>query len=353
MIYWQKAGPKSTAGSIITFHLNTTDQQRAGWIHFAEHLMFSGTQKLNRDQLRDTHFKLFNRLEATTSRTAVKLFYYADTADFRETTTIIKDMIENWRCRPTDFSDEKQMVIEEAREYFQSYTYRQRQDLYSALPQKFPEPLGSLSSIKAITPAKLKELKKYWDAQLDAADIDILVISAGISRSDIQHLEQNFPTYTTNVVTNSEETSSLQETKSGVALIKTGATHTYNLFLDRALYWRWYHHKQAQFDYQFVQLDSTSAWHTYSEYKKSPRAAMLNFLTKPITQEEFEFAKTHLLKYFRQCLDTVDLIESLHWLSEFTAGKYGNIKTRDPQQVYKHFEATNYAAFKKFCAGLQ
>jgi len=76
MINWYKNNLKHTCGIIITIKNGSFNepQKYSGYTHIAEHMMFSGTKKISLPNLRDKHLKIFNKLEATTSREDVNIF---------------------------------------------------------------------------------------------------------------------------------------------------------------------------------------------------------------------------------------------------------------------------------------
>lgn len=359
MINLYKNNWKHTCGFIVSIRNGSfaEPEKCAGYTHLAEHMMFSGTEKLSRFELRDKHFKMFNKLEAITSREEVKIFGYFDLKDFDEVIEILRQMIYKWKCDKENFQDEKEDLLAEIKTYFSSYEYAMKKESYSLLPIKKSELLGDPAKMKKLTFEDLKKAKKYWEELLVKSNIGITFISGNLSKKQLAQAQNIFNSDIDKKNKKEKWGNSdikMIESKKMVGFWFKSDLSTLNaLLLDRIFYWRWNDNNDLLFDYEYSKVGDITAFYVFNEKEIKQKKEAYDFFTKPINKKEFEETKELLLKSFGQYLDVVDVVESLKWINGFRIDKYAELTSNDPQEAYKYFKKLKFDDFKSFVNDLQ
>ena len=141
-----------------------------GYIHFAEHLMFSGTKSIKRRRLKEYFDKIFIDIKATTSRQNVNLYCAFDSNDF----------------------DIAIKVLEELRGYNSSYSYKMRQDGLSLLPISKKPILGYFAKIKQLKYKNVTEIKHIWNNLLKLHKRNVIVLGNSLTKKQIAKVERLF-----------------------------------------------------------------------------------------------------------------------------------------------------------------
>ncbi len=80
---------------------------------------------------------------------------------------------------------------------------------------------------------------------------------------------------------------------------------------------------------------------------------MNNFLLDGIKKDEFTSTKKLFLKFFRNTLDGIDIIESLHWFSGFNNVNYNSKNLKNPEDIYQYFKSLEFCDFKAYSDNIQ
>jgi hypothetical protein len=349
MIRVFRNGWKQNVGIIITIQNGSRfeNEKTEGFVHAAEHFMFSGTKRMNRSSLRDALDASTHDLEATTAREAVHLFCYVDADDLVDTMRILHDMIFDWKCRHDVFADEKADLLQEMKSFFKTTEHKTRRAMDALLPYGDHEILGRIPRMKKITYRDVATIKRFWNTFLQKSPIDILLVGNGVSKKQVTMIRRLFGA---NVAEHPKPTTwklkraSIKESKKGSLLdIQCNTRHPYLLLLNKLFEQRWESAAQhincdwAQFRDRTVFFISR---HRGIDAQK--------FFLRPLSKSEFNNAKQSLVTELRQAIDGVDAITSLKWLQGFQFRSYGNLPSEDPNAILRMYERLTYGAFMKF-----
>lgn len=334
-------GWKHTIGIIITMNHGALfeNDKTEGFTHLAEHLMFSGTQKDTRYQLREKHDRLFRDLEATTSREEVNIFCTIDAVDIDEAMQTLHEMIFDWKCRSDIFKDEKQQLIQEARAYIASPEHRLRKNIDAFLPFSGREILGDLARIQKWQFSDVQNVKRYWNQFLKKTSIDILLVG-NITKKHLASCKKRFTTASEHAKRTKWKLvkTEFSTKKNAHALnISCAKKHPFLLFFGQILDQRSYElPKNAE--YLFAQFQHETIFFVSGVDQKAAK----NFFSRHVSATEFNQAKKVFLQRFRRALDGADAVDAILWLQGFRFHTYANLPSEDPLKIYRFFERMTY-----------
>jgi hypothetical protein len=334
------------------------DQKTAGYLHIGEHLSFSGTKTINRNELGKLFGEIFGYIEATTSREAVAFFCDFHKDDFERSLKILHEMIYNWHCTEKRFKEEKRMLRNETKDYFSSYEYRRAKYVYSLLPIKQHQVITSNRFIESFNYRDVSKINKLWKKFLNASDLDITIITGELSLKNINIVEKLFPkAKKINKSNNNFKVLSLGTIKAGRAggfYFKSNTYDLKTLLLDKMYNERWLNDDSIDIDYNFLIIDGTTAFYGYHDEKSINQIKIKDFFHTPFTFLEFSKAKQNFLKYFELLMDSMDSSTSLHWFDGFRIDKYAELGKIgvEPNKIYNYFQKIDYKDMISFIEGI-
>ncbi|MCW1891881.1 MAG: insulinase family protein [Candidatus Uhrbacteria bacterium] len=346
-------GWKKTVGIVITMNNGSLFEngETEGFTHFAEHLMFSGTEKDTRYQLREKHDRFFHSLEARTSREEVSIFCLVDMSDVHEAIKTLYEMIFRWKCRSNIFEDEKQDLLQETRAYMRSTEHRQRKsvDTFLSIPQR--EILGNLPRLKKLQFSDVQKIKRYWNHLLQETPIDILLVGESVTKKHVVFCHNLFKTtkkHTKCTEWNMIKTEFVTKKNAHALVVSCTKKHPYLLFFGQLLDQR-SQSLPSNADYTFAQFKHQTIFFVSGVQQASAK----KFFLHPISVLEFNQTKQDFLQRFRRALDGIDATDSLLWLQGFRFETYADLPSENPLEIYKMFERMRYQDFARFVTSVK
>ncbi|MBI4121833.1 MAG: insulinase family protein [Parcubacteria group bacterium] len=350
---------KYTVGFMLTIEAggNTDPTEFLGLTHVAEHMMLSGTKTLDGKELSAEFSRYFSETEATTSHEKVKLFCYFDLADFDKVTAILHDMVFDWYCRKKDFASEKQSLVDEAKDFHGSYQQRRRTAISKILPELSPDDIGITERLQQLSYGDILLAKKHWSKLLRIASRRLLVISGGLSKQQLDHLDKMF------LADAPESNYKKQPWQAGaphIVLSKHAAVlkytspvpHLNDILFARILSWRVWR-KFPRAESRAYTVDRSQLLDIYDESSVFSRQTIHDIFTKPVSKAEFNHTLPILLGYYRQCLDAVDAIDTMEWIEGFDGVRYAPLYSIDPRKNYQYFAGLTFEEFNKTVRQIQ
>lgn len=340
-------GWKHTVGIIITINHGALfeNDETEGFTHLAEHLMFSGTQKDTRYQLREKHDRLFRDLEATTSREEVNIFCTVDALDIDEAMQTLNEMIFNWKCRSDVFEDEKQQILQEARAYIASPEHRLRKNFDAFLSFPNREILGDLARIQKWQFSDVQDVKRYWSRFLKNTSIDILVVG-NVTKKHLASCKKRFNTASDHAKRTKWKlikTEFATKKNAHALTVSCAKKHPFLLFFGQILDRRSYDLPEKA-EYIFAQFQNETIFFASGVDKRAAK----NFFSRQVSAAEFNGAKRVFLQRFRRALDGIDSTDALLWLQSFRFQTYADLSSENPLEIYRFFERMTHREFTKF-----
>lgn len=121
-----------------------------------------------------------------------------------------------------------------------------------------------------------------------------------------------------------------------------------SVLLDRVLYWRWYNNSKYHFDHNFLQIKDMTVFYAFCERGLESVLSVQEFLTRAISEKEFETARVNLLKFIRESRDVVNIKKSLDWIGGLGCNKYAELKTNNIDEAYQHYKKLKFSEFESF-----
>jgi len=352
LIYHHQNPWGNTCGLMLVVKAGGLDEpkQYKGYTHLAEHLVFSGTKKISREQLQEKFASIFNRIQATTSRKDIKLFCFFDLSDFDEVIFTLKEMFFDWQCPADCFTEEKKMLLEESKEYWNSYERAKQNTVLSLLTLPQNDILLSPASVKKLDRQDIRKAKKYWNYILKNCRREVVTIGK-LTNKQQQILADTFAHKDNMALKNPQW--NIAEThldiKENIIAFwyKSSTPHLFDLLLDRIFYWRWQGSSLPfDSDYDYMSLKDYRIFFFYDRNKLKKSREIKQIFLNPIDENEFNWAKQKLLIQFNQTFDVVNVIESLHWFAGFA--DYSPLFSANPKEAYHFFEKLEFEDFSSF-----
>lgn len=333
---------------MITFDMgsNSEPTEKQGYTHIAEHLLLSGTRNYSKAQLMEKFHRAFDHIEATTSREQVKIFATFDIADFDEVVDTLQEMIFHWECSQKQWTQEKQWLENEMKEYDVSPECNKQQSLINLLPLPQHPIMGTVEALHALEHAQLKDIQEYWKQRIATAQAYVTFLGP-FTRAHTTIISTIFTTEQKNAaLTHAPTTAALQHNQRTVAIVIAGLPHAYHLLWDRILYFRCKDHPDGYLNTYTVFHDVSALSLYHSDALRVEGAQKI--LTSRVTKTEFDYVKDIFLKFLRGTLDCIDPINSLHWFAGFQMYAYAPWNTSDPAFIYQQFDKLSYAEFVQY-----
>jgi hypothetical protein len=329
-------------------------EKTEGYLHIGEHLAFSGTKSIPRNDLEIIFGKIFGNIEASTSREELSFFCDFHQNDFEQAIKILHEMIYYWHCTEKRIIEEKSMLKEESNDYFSSYEYRRTSYVYPLLPIRQSQVLASQKFINSFGYKDINKIQKFWNRFLQETSLDITVMCADLTLKNKQLLEKLFPkakkqnrfSQNFNIVASGKVDA---KRVSGV-YFKSNSYSIKSLLLNKMYKERWLRDEKSDFDYNFFMFDGLTVYYGYHDEKKISQQTIKRFFEKDFSRDDFNAAKKDFLKIFELLIDGMDSNLSLHWFDGFRFGRYAELKKKNmsPKEIYSAFDNIQYKEMLSF-----
>ncbi len=354
MLVHYKNKAKKICGLTLQFNVGSFSEPKGyeGYMHVAEHFMFVATKSFTHNSLQINIEKNFESLQADTGRDFIKINCIFHINNFDEVINILQEMIYNWECPKENFTEEKEIIIDEARDF---YFYQENKIFLKIVKQleiiNNKTPIGKVTDLKKITYKDVSKIKRFWNKQINNASTHAIAIGGSLEKKHLNKISNIF-NVTSIQQKNNKNLLTGYMTKSDFTTVwfKGYQNEEFKSLLYRIYYFRWFdnYFNEINFnphtvlDFWFCSVYSSSL--TKQEIKNIADDIFL----KPISKKEFDFAKKVLVEYLDKIIDSSDIIESLNFINN----QYivGNIKTTSikPFELTKKYKSVKYKEFKDF-----
>jgi hypothetical protein len=355
MIDFYKNNFKKTCALLITFNAGSFFESKGkeGWMHFAEHMMFTGTKNIHKNK--ELYKKIdfyFKYLEAVTNRETVSIYCVFVIDDLEQVLHFLKEIVYDWECPKDYFQEAKKIILNEIYNYYNSYdgkNFLKSLDFLD-LEKKYC-PLGTYNQINKIKYSDLKKIQKFWLQKIRNSKKDILLMSSNLSKKDIKKIREIFPDKRQKKkIIKKEKISFAKKNSLAVLSFKNVKEDYWNSFLYRIFYFRWYK-RYAEFidfssntigGYWFCSVKNISC------SQKKFTEITENFLFEEPDKKEFEKAKKTFINYLHTIYETIDIVETM----KFFYYEKDIFRTKnfylDKNKMIKFYNNLNYKDFKKY-----
>ncbi len=329
-------------------------EKTEGYLHIGEHLAFSGTKGIPRNDLENLFGKIFGNIEASTSREDLSFFCDFHQNDFEQAIKILHEMIYNWQCTEKRFIKEKLMLKEESNDYYSSYEYRRTNYVYPLLPIRQSQVLASQKYINSFGYKDINVIQKFWNRFLQETGLDITVMCADLTLKNKKMLEKFFPKakkqnrFLQNF--NIDAFGKIAAERAGGVYFKSNINSIKSLLLNKMYKERWLRDETLDFDYNFLMIEGLTVYYGYHDKKKISQQTIKSFFEKDFSRDDFIAVKKDFLKIFELLIDGMDSNLSLHWFDGFRFGKYAELKKKNmsPKEIYSVFDNIQYKEMLSF-----
>uniref|UniRef100_A0A7C4YA57 Insulinase family protein n=1 Tax=candidate division WOR-3 bacterium TaxID=2052148 RepID=A0A7C4YA57_UNCW3 len=157
-----------------------------GIAHFIEHLLFKGTKKRTNREISEEIELKGGSIDAFTSTEYTCFYTHLLSEDYLTGIDLLQDLIFNPAFREEDFENEKKVIIQEVKSYFDSpenllIKYHSERLFGKENPISFPIE----GTIKSVSSLKLEQLKRYWE-KFYTPDNIIITCIGNIKYDDIK-----------------------------------------------------------------------------------------------------------------------------------------------------------------------
>lgn len=355
MFLHYKNKSKKTCGLTVQFSVGSFCEPKGyeGYMHVAEHFMFVSTKLYSRDELLKKIERNFDYLKADTSRDKVEITCTFHIDNFDEVINILEEMVYNWNCSKENFSEEKEIILEEARDFYSQEENKIFLQTIKQLPIKNKKvPIGKIGELKKITYKDVSKIKKFWSKQINSAHTHAITVGGGLDKKHIQKIKKTFGIKAKkNSQVNKNDNQNFLLNKTSATIWFSGyKNEAYKSLLYRIYYFRWFDNYFEKINFSpFSVLDYWFCTIKSSYLSKKEIAEIgVNIFVSPVSKQEFDFSKKVLMQYLDQIIDSTDLVETLKFLNYQYVIKNivsSNITASD---ITKGFKNITYKQFTTF-----
>lgn len=196
LLYEKNCINKSTSIEICFNCGSSCDGNLPGLAHFCEHMFFSGTDKLSKQEIADRYFDFVN-VNAHTTTEDITFTGTIISARLSEYLSVVQDMICNSKFSEQAIEEEKKVVIQEIVRDADNYPLRAYELESYALYGIQHYKNGTLGSVESVESIKSKDVRKYVKKYFVKNNC-IISICSGLSFSKVKsivktHFEDKMP----------------------------------------------------------------------------------------------------------------------------------------------------------------
>lgn len=312
--------------------------------------MFVSTAKFTQRQLGDKFSLLFDVMHATTSVTNLNINVRCHKTDLPQVIEVLHDMIHTWKCPRSLFASEKKFILDEYKNDYESLEFtRGVLALAKDIPELKHRGIGTKPDLQALTYGRVKEAKKIWEAMLNKAPRDLIVMTETLTKSETKLLNS-----LVNLRMNQIPAAQPEKIKSA-RLINTETISAVQFFASRTspfyltLQRLYYVRGQAgHYNWYVDKLQEKNNIIFFVLHPKSVQADIkqsLTVLATTPTKAEFLDAQDIILKHVDTLADTVEAEKLIDWLHIFwlDGGPATQFKTLpEIKTVFKKYSYQNF-----------
>jgi hypothetical protein len=307
-------------------------ENEIGFLHFAEHLVLSGTKNYDEQSLAKKVDDVFNLFHATTSLDRVSFNFSFDILDLEKALTLFLQMMD-FSISKQAFLSQKQNIIEETKEYFEGFGAFVRTEISELLKIKRLHGLAPVSVLKKLDYRSYPKIKNFWEKFISETESSFFVFG-NVSNKEKHFIESSFNNFLGKTLESSEvfkvknkEIGSLKSFNAGKFVYKQGKEiaflsyksdyqHVFNILFDYLLFLRCQREKKKFFR-MYSRIEGYSVFSVWAQRKADFKKFSKILCEKP-NEEEFLLAKDYLKKEFHQIFDfSPGIFESMEFLSDF------------------------------------
>lgn len=309
-------------------------ENEIGFLHFAEHLVLSGTKKYDEQSLAKKVDDVFNLFHATTSLDRVSFNFSFDLSDLEEALNLFSEMMD-FSISKKAFLSQKQNITEETKEYFEGYGAFVRAEISDLLNIKRFHGLAPVSVLKKLNYGSYPKIKKFWKKFISETESNLFVFG-NVPKKEKQLIETVFMNFFGKSLESSESLSLKSQNTEGINLksfnagkfiykegkeialltYKSDYPHVFNNLFDYLLFLRCQREKNKFFR-MYSLIEGYSVFSVWAQ-KKADFKKFSKILRMKPDEEEFLLAKNYLKKEFHQIFDfSPGIFESMDFLSDF------------------------------------
>ena len=352
MIYHHKTSWKNTIAFSMLFDVRDFDVSKSqiGLLHFAEHLMFIETKKLNENKLRIKHELIFDVLDAYTSLDYLDITVVCSRSDFAEVCSTLKEMLYSWKCNQKQFTEVKQTIIEEIQ-------YSNAQPINIALKAlknpKFDsndDVIGTTRRIKALKYTDLREIKKVWNKMINTSPRNLLIAGPKLTTAENKILNDLFDTRSHSKPVENETltpmtTKYLTQPTVKAIVINTNNSSPFFILLQRLYYIR-HLHLNPDWEFSFTRDTNHLIYSVYNNDNTNlNQKTSENFLLAKPTKQEFTMVQDIITKQISSLTDSTDPQELIGWLDIFQIRNIPEFQGKNLLQITKIYKNIDYPKF--------
>lgn len=349
MILYQQTSWKNTVAFRISFDLRNLNihQTHPALLHFAEHLMFIATKKLNERALYEKKTFFFDFLGAYTTPLYMCINVTCAQSDLKTVGEVLHEMIYAWKCNAKQFNKEKEEILAELANYELEATTQAVNTLATKDPEFKTIAIGNKKTLTALKYTDLKKIKEAWQIMLHQAPASLVVASGNLNPTEKKILE-NITDFKKSPITIPPIpfTKKFLSIKNVNALqFKTTASSPFYLFLQRVYFIRLTNTNPTWY-FEFVREKHSLNYLAYKGYTKNfNKVASKKFLLAAPTKNEFHAARKIIIKHLESLQDGINPQELIDWLDTFQ--DFIETKHKNLTEISKLFRSYSFQIFSK------
>ncbi len=349
MILYHQTPWKNTLAFRISFDLRNLNihQTHPALLHFAEHLMFVATKKLNEQALYEKKTFFFDFLGAFTTPLFLCINVTCAQSDLKTVSKVLHEMIYTWNCNPKQFTKEKTEILTELASFESELTAQAVNKLSSKDPEFKTIAIGNKKTLTALKYTDVKKMKKVWQLMLDQAPTSLIVASGNLSPAEKKLLENIVNLKKPqNIILPIPASTQLLSVPGVIALqFKTTRSSLFHLLLERIYFTR-----HAKTDpicfYEFVHEKNSV---TFVAYKKPNQPfnvqSIKKFLLNPPTKAEFTVARSLVTNHLLSLHDGLEPQNLIDWLETYQT--LPESTNKNLTEIYNLFSVYSFQTFLK------
>lgn len=337
---------RNTLGMLLVVQSGSLREkpEQAGWTHIAEHLMFSGTDKLLYKELQQHIDHDFQLLEASTSHNDMRLFAVWEAGKTDTCLPLVDDMLHRWQCRKADWPWQKQMLRDELGRWYADGEQQRRAWRVGMLPIAQQEVIGTRKQLQLLKHSDLPALQAYWAEMLASCPAQLVLVGPWTPEQKAKVAAWEKPAPAPKAAT----LPVYQESEHIGALVWQGRPHLYQAIMERVWDRRYYRDLRDWYWLDFMRYGShwICALTTNGRFRGSksygsgrPYAEKL-FCTAPTT-EELKQAIDDLQAQMRAMQDLAmdDHIDAFRWWAGWPQLQYDGMDTSSAESIAATIES--------------
>lgn len=349
MILYHQTPWKNTLAFRISFDLRNLNihQTHPALLHFAEHLMFIATKKLNEQALYEKKTFFFDFLGAFTTPLFLCINVTCAQSDLKTVSKVLHEMIYTWSCNPKQFTKEKAEILTELESSESELTAQAVNKLAAKDPEFKTIAIGNKKTLTALKYTDVKKMQEVWQIMVDRAPASLIVASGNLNTTEKKTLENIVDLKKPqNTILPIPASTQLLSVPGVIALqFKTTRSSLFHMLLERVYFTR-----HAKTDpicfYEFVHEKNSVTFVTYKKPNQPFNVQSIKkFLLDPPTKAEFTVAQSLVTNHLLSLQDGLEPQNLIDWLDTYQA--LPETTTKNLKQISQLISAYSFSTFFK------